>query len=83
MEGSGDWIPLKDLRALPYSVPSELSYCRFVKFRNDCMAAGHPDPTIPDVSAPLEVETSGEEGGAQPSQQRSSTPGNFSGLFSR
>ena len=81
LEGSWDWIPLKDLDALPYSGPSGLSYHRFIKFRNDRMAVGHRHSTIPDVSALLEDETSGEDGGAQPLQQQSLTPGIFFGFI--
>ena len=52
VEGSKNWIPLKDIADLPYSVPSGFSYRRFVKFRAEQITAGHPDPLIGNVQAP-------------------------------
>ena len=76
--GGEGWIQLKSLTDLPYSVPPGLKYRRFTKLRHDQMATGHRDPLVPEVSTPLEVETSGAGGGVQSGPSHTSTPGNLS-----
>ena len=46
IQGSENWIPLKDITDLPYSVPLGLSYRRFLEFRAEHVAAGLQDPVI-------------------------------------
>ena len=52
--GREDWVELKDLLILPYSVSSGFSYRRFLKYRSDQTAPGLWDPTVPEVSVPPE-----------------------------
>ena len=75
--GREDWVELKDLLILPYSVSSGFSYRRFLKYRSDQTAPGLWDPTVPEVSVPPEGASSGSGGGAQSESSRTSTPGNF------
>ena len=75
--GSKDWVELKDLSMLPYCVPSGLSYCLFLKFRTDQIAAGLWDPTWSEDFFPPVASTSGLGGGTQSEPSHTSTPGNF------
>ena len=67
---------MEDISDLPYYLPFGFRYSRFVKFRADQNATGHPDPLVLKVKVPPGGSTAGEgTGGVQSRTEHQSTPG--------